>query len=813
MPDAQDAIILKSFKNPLDDPNLMKLKRWPDIKPILDEALELSPTERKDFLGHRCQGNEELQREVEAFLAFENDARELIERPVLDLLEGRSPELRHGERLGPYELQHELAQGGMGLVYLAYRNDGVFRQKVAVKILKRGLDTTDLVRKFRRERQILARLDHPHIARVLDGGSTEDGLPYFVMEYIDGIAINRYAENLSVEDCLLLMRHVCETVHSAHQNLVIHCDLKPSNILVDAMGHPKLLDFGIAKLLHTDEHTGETVPRWRFGTRDYAGPELQRGESITTATDVYSLGALLFHLLTGARPPAEPIRPSHIARHHSQALRLRGDLDCIVLKAMQQDPQLRYPSAAELADDLQRHLERRPVSARDDKPLYLLQSFIRRYPAWTTLLLVLFFGLGILQKQQIEATRERDRAEASRAAYLELIEVIDPTRHESSVKATREALGHALRTEFFKDPRDRALIYDRIGRVFFRLERYEDARPLLESALEIRRNLSPPDPEATAASLNNLAVLLFESGNDEEAKELLLESLATHEYPGTNSAAWLDQQNNLAVSLQREGKWDEAERLYRAVLTQKRILKGDHSLEVAIGMNNLGQLLLLRGELEEAEQYLRNTLRIREELLGPENPKVTTALVNLGILLDARGAPSEALVFLERALSILQQKFALNSMKVARAQEALGYVLSGGHETQELLRAENLLRQARNTYAEHLGLEHASTLIVSRHHAAALLALDHTTEAEQTARQIVEWSANAWPVNHWRRADMLSLWGASLTTLGHLEQAEPLLREAIPIISRERGRDSRYAREAKDRLNLWEQASWHATTQ
>ncbi|HEY0369040.1 MAG TPA: serine/threonine-protein kinase, partial [Chthoniobacterales bacterium] len=324
----------------------------------------------------------------------------------------------------------ELGRGGMGTVWLARRADAQFEKLVAIKLLKRGTDTDEVLRRFHDERRILARLDHPNIARLFDAGTTDDGLPYFVMEYVEGARLTDYCftENLSLGARVALFRKICAAVQFAHQNLVVHRDLKPANILIDAEGEPKLLDFGIAKLLAAGEETSNmTMPGGERITPAYASPEQVRGEPVTTVSDVYALGALLYEVLTGLQPyrfsraqptvrelmqiicEQEPVRPSQVAAQPHLRRELRGDLDNIVLRAMAKQPGRRYPSANNLGDDLRRYVESKPVRARPDTAAYRTQKFFARNKAATGIAALAFIALILGVTAVISEARRADR--------------------------------------------------------------------------------------------------------------------------------------------------------------------------------------------------------------------------------------------------------------------------------------------------------------------------------------------------------------------------------------------------------------------
>ena len=419
--------------------------RWQQIKAIVAEALdENSPEARAALVAERCGGDSELRREVESLLDQTTTGIEnLAVKASAPLRQDRS-RLEAGRRMGPWAIVRELGRGGMGAVYLAERADGAFQKNVAIKVLKRGTDTDEILRRFEAERQILARLDHPNITRLIDAGTTDDGLPYVVMDYVAGEPITRYAnENqLAVDGRLKLFRAVCSAVSYAHQNLVIHRDLKPSNILVTESGEVRLLDFGIAKLLSDAESTGAdmTITLLRVMTPEYASPEQIKGEAISTLSDVYSLGVCLYELLTGARPykltrktpdelskaicEQEPQRPSttvgkadgnsKIENRNSKIL--RGDLDNIVLMALRKEPARRYGSVDQLADDLRRYLEGLPVLAAKGTFAYRSAKFVRRHrigmAAVATILLVLFAGIAAATWQWRRARAEGRKAEA-----------------------------------------------------------------------------------------------------------------------------------------------------------------------------------------------------------------------------------------------------------------------------------------------------------------------------------------------------------------------------------------------------------------
>jgi serine/threonine protein kinase len=425
----------------------MTPERLRRIRAVYEAAWEMDPTAREAFLERECQADEDLRKEVERLLGAREHLPEWLAGPllgpagpVLDVVAKAAPGME-GRQLRGYELIREIGRGGMGTVYLAERADGTYRKQVAIKIVQAERNNREILERFRQEREILASLDHPNIARLIDGGSTEEGLPYFVMEFVDGQPIHRWCDErkLNVGQRLELFRSVCAAVQYAHQRLVVHRDLKPGNILVTADGTVKLLDFGIAKLLDT-AHKGDlpaTITMMRLMTPEYASPEQAKGEAITTLTDVYSLGVVLYELLTGHRPyhllsaamheiariisEEEPTRPSDVVATTEEEpenergerpitpeavsevregdpnrlrKRLRGDLDSILLTTLRKEPARRYSSVEAFSDDLRRHLENRPVNAREDSPWYRANRFARRHPGGVTAGVAISLSLG-----------------------------------------------------------------------------------------------------------------------------------------------------------------------------------------------------------------------------------------------------------------------------------------------------------------------------------------------------------------------------------------------------------------------------------
>lgn len=571
---------------------------------------------------------------------------------------GESIADRCGETVGVYRLIEPLGRGGMGEVYLGERADGRFEQKVAVKLVKRGMDSVEILRRFARERRILARLEHPGIARLLDAGETPDGRPYFVMERVEGEAITEYcrARDVSLEDRLRLFACCCDAVDAAHRGLVVHRDLKPSNILVTPDGQVKLLDFGIAKLLG-DEGEGQlTRLGGRVLTPAYAAPEQILGGGVTVATDVFSLGVVLYELLTGALPydrraptPHELAsrveresadRPSTAAGRIVEAdgadrkrerwvRRLRGDLDTITMRALSHEPERRYPSAAALAEDLRRYLTSRPVLARPDSRAYRLRKFVIRHrlsvAASGVVAAAVLAALAVSLGQTAAARREAERAAAAQAFLTSLFEEVDPERSAGSAPTVRDLLERGskrLDRDLAQQPELRAEMQALLGRVFDQLALPDQGEALWRRALETRMKLFGPDDARTA-----------------KAKK------------------------GLAISLARQARHAEAEPLFRELLEHERALGDERELASVLLTYGLHKQLI--GEYAASEELLERAVALLESAGEPGLPQLAKALNNLGLTYWRQGRQRAAIEVFERAVEIKTKQEGRHSGGVA----------------------------------------------------------------------------------------------------------------------------------------------------
>lgn len=667
----------------------MDAERWARVERICQEALERDPKEQATFLGSACGSDQELRREVDSLLAHQQTAENFIENRAIDVAAqalaagsdaGSTVASRLiGRLIPPYRIVEGVASGGMGDVYRAERADGIYDKEVAIKVIQGARSTDFFLARFQNERQILATLDHPNIARLLDGGTTQEGLPYLVMEFIQGLPIDDYCEtkNLDIRARLELFRAVCLAVQYAHQNLVIHRDLKPSNILVNADGAPKLLDFGVAKIL--DPQGGEEEPRtvtvMRMLTPDYASPEQVRNEAISTASDVYSLGVILYELLTGQSPyrvtadspqemmkaicDAEPEKPSTaVTRVSGQDLRklLAGDLDNIVLKALKKEPQRRYSTVEQLSEDIRRYLVGLPVLAHPDSPAYRARKFIGRYTLAVAgamvLILSLMGGLAATLWQARIARAERARAErrfndVRNLAGSLIFEVHDAIVGVAGTTSARKLIVEraqqyldSLAQEARNDPallQELAFSYGRLasvlgdardanlGNTTKATENYRKAVELGKSALA----LQPSNRNICRELASNYAGLAVTTQNPDEHKAALQAATALLEpLVATNPQDLASQEGlakiqelNASLLLNQKDLNPALEAYQKSLVLYDRLAKADpknqrYPYEVSFAHKHVGGVLNAMDRLDEAFEHYRQALAIDEAKLA-----------------------------------------------------------------------------------------------------------------------------------------------------------------------------------------------------
>jgi serine/threonine protein kinase/tetratricopeptide (TPR) repeat protein len=677
-----------------------KPEQWEKIKELFGAALERAPGQRAAFLYDACGRNESLRAEVESLLSAHARSDGLSELPwASPLLDGA----RDLKSIGPYHLQRKLGEGGMGQVWLAEQTAPIQRQ-VALKLIKAGMYDDSVLQRFQSERQSLAIMDHPSIAKVFDAGATPDGQPYFVMEYVPGLPITDYCDKkqLKIGERLELFIKACEGVQHAHQKAIIHRDLKPANILVqevDGEPLPRIIDFGLAKAVapHIAGETLLTHVGGFVGTPGYMSPEQADpgAPDVDTRTDVYSLGAVLYVLLTGSLPfdskqrqkqpldevlrqlrEDDPPRPStkiDLKEESSTATAemrgtapkqlvslLRGDLDWITMKALEKDRARRYGTPSELAADVRHYLRNEPVVARPASTGYRLRKYIRRHRlgvAAAGVISALLMTFAVAQLMQLRrTTRERDRADRITQFMTGMFKVSDPSETVGNTVTARAILDKASKdidTGLAKDPELQARMMHVMGKAYENLGLYPRAQSLFERSASLSRGtLGPANPETLSAT-SDLAWTLFQQGHPAEAEKLQRETLdVQRRVLGPEHRDTLGTMGGLAAILADEGHNDEALRLQRETLAIERRVFGAQDPDTLSAMDNLAATLARGGNFAEAEKLERETLEIQLRVFGPENLGTLSSMINLAAMLAAMGRDAESETLMRQSLDI-----------------------------------------------------------------------------------------------------------------------------------------------------------------
>lgn len=723
----------------------MDKKRWQRVEAVFHDALDQPFERREAFVREACGDDEELFTAVMKLLAADESPNSFLDGGVIDAINTTTPAattLPEGTRIGPYRIVSPLGTGGMGVVYLAERADGHFDQRVALKLIKRGMDSAQILARFHAERRILARLQHPNIAGLLDGGVTDDGLPYFSMEYVDGHPITEYCDEhkLTIEERLALFKDVCNAVQYAHGNLVVHRDLKPSNIMVTSDGHVMLLDFGIARMLD-DEEDGLTRSGQRVMTPAYASPEQVRGEPVTTSTDVYSLGVVLYELLCGRHPHREttitPVeleraiaetgaeRPSRFlarkkladtdtgptvdaiaeARHSSLGRlrkRLEGDLDNICLFALRKEPERRYASPGSLREDIERHLAGRPVSARPDTVRYRFNKFLGRNRVGVALVgaFVLLIAAGtFIYTRNLELERDKAKVEAEKAKQVsdflaELFQAADPYTSRGEVLTARELLdkgSERVHKELSGQPDVLAEMLRSIGTAYGNLGLYDEALSSLREAQAAAAREEGEGSHASVEAMVSMINFLNEKGSYEQAESLGVQAveLARHVSDKRLLGTAL---GGVAAAINYQGRWLEAEPVYRESIDVWKQIEGPRTPTGSPAMNNLALLLHEQSRYAEADSIFREALSIQEEKWGPRHPETATTRYNYTQLLSDRGFMTEARAMWKEVLATDRALYPEGHPYIAFTLSAYGRLLArmGYYEESEKLQREAL---------------------------------------------------------------------------------------------------------------------------
>jgi eukaryotic-like serine/threonine-protein kinase len=731
--------------------------RWRQLSRLLDEALALEAEARTPYMRRACAGDDTLFAEAVQLLQDCERASGFLEEPaaefatplLLALEDGLAP--AYDTLIGPWRILAEAGRGGMGTIYLAERADDQYHQRVALKVV-RGVFTLDdhLIRRFREERNILAALQHPNISRLLDGGVTADGLPWFAMEYVAGLPINEHVRRDAppVEERLQLFLSVCDAVQYAHQNLVVHRDLKPSNLLVTPDGNVKLLDFGIARLLPAD--LGEIVPTvtgFRLLTPTYASPEQISGAPLGVATDIYSLGVILCELLTGRTPyltterqphlvtrailEDEPMAPSRLVDGPG-GKRLRGDLDAIIATATRRIPAERYASVAALADDIRRHLGGLVVAARGQSRAYRALSYVRRHRIGlgtsAVVFLSLTLGLGVALSQARRAGQERAvaRQSAARAEQVagflaNIFRLADPNTALGDTITVAAALDSAaiwMHRDLAASPEARAELAMTLGVIHGAIGNLDKNRVLLDTALAIQERLYSPEDPRLANTLTLLAEAMRGQGQLARSEPLLRRALGLQRQDSSALDRDVDHTlNMLALALRDLKRPAEGEVLLREALVTSRRNASVHPIGLHRTLTNLAHVLLAQGKADEAAALHEEVLRLRREYWGHQHPEVANALINLATAHGREGRFAESEQYFKEGLAMrrLLQGPQHPEVGVDLAGLAAMYLRQGAFGLAESTYADALEQMSATLASDHpLRLAAAESLTVVR---------------------------------------------------------------------------------------------------
>ena len=770
--------------------------KWPQLSKLLDEVLELSGDSRSSWLDNLGTEHSDLVPILRQLLALQGGTDHYFPVTLPEFGRSFTEELSPGQRLDIWQILSVVGRGGMGTVYRAERADGKFDQRVAIKVLSCGLDTAAAAHRFQQEYRILASLEHPNVARLLDAGTTENGLPYFVMEYVEGRPIDRYCaeRNLSVSARMRLVLPVCDAVQFAHQILVVHRDLKPDNILVTEQGVPKLLDFGIAKVLNDLPSRNEAT--LMALTPEYASPEQVRGDPVGTATDVYSLGCVVYKLLTGSSPHQlrgkslaesvrsicedEPVIPSSL----NPALGL--DEDNVLRMAMRKDAQSRYRSVEQFGADINRYLRHEPILARPASAGYRLQKYIRRHrvgvaAAATFVLLVAVFG-GLQAAQLRRTSRERDRADRVTQFMSGMFRISDPGETRGNRITAREILDKAsadIEKGLASDPELQAEMMSVMGQVYGNLGLYPSAQPLLERSLEIRREALGPSDTQVLSSMDDLALNINREGHFHDAEKLQRETLDLRRHTlGSERPETLKSMSALATTLALEGHYKEAEELQRETAASQSRVLGPERPETLLSLSNLANTLNREGRYAEAEPLQREVLNVQRRVLGREHPQTIASLGSLAATLSREGRWAEAEGLQRETLELRQHVLGLEHPDTLIAMTDLAATVK---RERRLGEAEKLERGALEIQSRTLGADHPSTLMSMNNLAATLNAQGRPAEAGKLLRTSIEIKSRVLGPEHPETVRSMVNLATTLMKEGRYLEAEKLEREALDI--------------------------------
>ena len=807
--------------------------RWERLQSLFGQAVLLEDQKRQQFLDEVCGDDQDLRRELEALLEADRDPGRITSFALNAEFNYELDDKLVGTTIDAWELAERIGTGGMGSVFLARRVDGSYEQDVALKIVKKGMDTERVVRRFEMERQILARLEHPNIARLIDGGVTRDGRPYLVMEYIDGLPITEYCDRnqLNLDERVTLFQVACNAVHYAHRSLIVHRDLKPSNIIVTADGVPKLLDFGIAKLL---DDTGE-MELTRTGrplhTPAYAAPEQLANGVITTATDVYALGVILYELLSGRRPfevrrtPQEfrervlsdgPARPStvitqipadtdgdaettvpeelgRLRRTPVERLRrqLRGDLDTICLMALKKEPEDRYASADQVAADLGRHLQGLPVVARPDSVSYRIGKFIRRHrfgTGVTAAVVLAFVGLTSFYTTRLAAERDLALDEQRKASEVVdfvtgLFTVSHPEEARGESVSARELLdagAEQIRTELAGRPGVQASMMRVLGEVYHSLGVPAEAETLVADALARQTGIYGERHAEVATSKLMLGIIYQDASRYDEADALLQQALDTRrQLFGEPHREVMEALSVRAYFEETVGNYERATELHENALAMGRALFDTDDEFLAEAMVKLAGIYRILDRLEEAEPLLRDALAMQDRMYGGEHPESDSTKRQLAGLLRDTNRFDESEALYKAVIASRTRMLGPDHVEVAHTWNSYSQLLDEMGRLDDAVEANrtfiDIIERFHDGPHPSLGAAYNNQAILLRNQG------DYDAALDFFGKSIDMQDAVGLPPRHANRSFPMGGMAEVLRRQGRYDEAEPLLREALAI--------------------------------
>ncbi len=773
---------------------------WAQVEQLFHAALELPAEQRKAFLHTACAGNAPLFNEMKSLLAAEAGEIGVLDKPLpMDTVdaERQGTALSAGERIGSWRILSELGHGGMGIVFLAERADGAYEQQVALKIIRDGLFARAMESDFVRERKILGRLQHPNIARVIDAGATIDGLLFLVMELVAGEPINQWvqARQANIETRLKLLLQVCDALQYAHSNLVVHRDLKPGNILVTGEGNVRLLDFGVARLLVAAEDDVTTDNNFLNFTPEYAAPEQLSSDATSTSSDIFSLGAVMYELLTDQGPrqpvadtPAEILASlrEHIglpsmAKHLSAARQkqLRGDLDAIVRKATAADAGERYASVAELSEDIRRYLGNEPVLARSSHFFYRSDKFVRRHrigvAAMLAISLAVAVGIGTTIWQAGVAAAQARKAEAVKEFVLSLFGGVDPAEALGDELTARQLVDEGavrIQSELESEPVVRGEILTFLADMYDKLDQDDRAAELSRQSLQLLSD--EKSVEYANALLINGRIMVGRS-EDDSAVASLQKALAIFSRRDLKLPA-AESLDLLAIVRSRQGDVAESLRLTTEALELRIAVSGEDNAAVAESYNNLGVLSRTTGDYATARVHYERALTIRRRILSANHPQLAISINNLGALEYAEGDYARAAGFFSESLEINRRVNGALHHDTIAALNNLGFMQM---RLGEIAAAHDNLAAVYDYWVQQDKAEHPNALVTRTNLATVLRTAGKLEDALAEYREVEPLIVVALGAEHPIVASVLHNQARTFLELGRIDEAEPLIARAL----------------------------------